>query len=170
MICHNLSKEQQMSEENQEVPGDYDYQDDFNLDSDYAEVPIVPGGSYLCNIVEVALNPEIHALQFKIQLQGNEAVCSDGVTPVDGQGGMYNIWLPKPGDANLQTPGGQNKKQWKINNLKESLDKLEIDAPTVVAMREQIASGAWLKDGVSVVMKLETYQGKVSSKAQSLAV
>jgi len=153
----------------QEAPAT-EYNDDFDLDSDYKPVPLIPAGEYQGNIVEARLDDQIGAIVIVGQLQNNpEQVCSDGETPVDGQSVALKIWLPKSGDENTMTPKGtQTKRQWKLNNIKDTLDKLGIVAPTMTAIRDQIASGEWLRDGVLISVEVSTYKGQVSNDARSI--
>lgn len=160
-----------MTEETQEQPETpVEYNDDFDLDSDYKPVPLIPSGDYAGNIVETRVDDQIGAIVIVGQLQNNpEQVCSDGDTPVDGQSVALKLWLPKSGDETTMTPkGNQTKRQWKLNNIKESLDKLGIVAPTMTAIRDQIASGAWLLDDVVISVEVSTYKGQVSNDARSI--
>jgi hypothetical protein len=158
-----------MTEETQDAPAT-EYNDDFDLETDYKAVPLVPKADYSGNITKVELNPELPALIFTVQLQGNPGeVCSDGETPVDGNSVSLMIWLPKPGDKDLSTPkGNMSKHQWKINNLKENLDAMGISAPTMVAIREGIADGSFLKDNVTVSVDVKTYKGTTSNEVKSI--
>lgn len=168
-LCHQLFKEKQMSEEEKEVVA---YDDEFDLDKDYKPVPLIPQGEYNGNIVEARMDDGIGAVVIVGQLQGNpEMMCSDAETPVDGQSVALKIWLPKPGDESAMTPkGNQTKRQWKLNNLKECMDKLGINAPTLSAMREQMAEGKWNLDNVTISVEVSTYKGQVSNDARSITV
>ena len=77
-------------------PGDFDYPGvpgegavpnittDFNLDDEYKADPIVPAGTYFANVTKVWFDGEKNTINWKLVLDGNEAVMSDGETPVDG--------------------------------------------------------------------------------------
>lgn len=155
-------------QDTEEVP--FEYEDEFNLDEDYVPVPIIPPGPYNANLVKVVLNAEMGAIVFSSQLQNNpQAVCSDGATPVDGQQVTMRLWLPKPGDENTMTKSGkQTKRQWKLNTIKETLDKLGISAPTITEIKRQIEAGEWNKDGVSVDVVVNTYKGQISNDVSSI--
>lgn len=160
-----------MSEE-QEEKEVIAYDDEFDLDKDYKPVPLIPQGDYNGNIVEARVDDEIGAIVLVAQLQGNpEIMCSDAETPVDGQSVALKIWLPKPDDGSKMTPKGtQTKRQWKLNNLKECMDKLGINAPTVSAMREQIAEGKWNIESVVVAVEVNVYKGTTSNDARSMTI
>jgi len=162
-----------MSEEEvdtEEVP--FEYEDEFNLDEDYVPVPIIPPGPYNANIVKVILNAEMGAIVFSTQLQGNpNATCSDGATPVDGQQVTMRLWLPKPGDETTMTKSGkQTKRQWKLNTIKETLDKMGISAPTISEIKRQVEAGEWNRDGVSVDVAVNTYKGQISNDVTAINV
>lgn len=161
-----------MTDENQEPQPDYDYTDEFNLDKDYVPVPVIPAGPYNANIVSAKLDTALGAIVIMCQLQGNpDANCSDGTTPVDGQQVAFKLWLPKPGDeATMTKSGKQTKRQWKLNTIKETLDKLGINAPTISEIKNQIAAGTWNKDGVSVDVTVDTFKGQVNNNVNSINI
>lgn len=161
-----------MEETESEEQAAYEYEDEFNLDEDYVPVPIIPPGPYRANLVKTILNAEMGAIVFECQLQGNpQVVCSDGTTPVDGQVVTMRLWLPKPGDENLRTPNGkQSKRQWKLNTIKETLDKMGISAPTITEIKRQIEAGDWNKDDVSIDVTVNTYKGQVSNDISAINV
>lgn len=163
-----MTEETQPEEETQA----YEYEDEFNLDEDYVPVPIIPAGPYNANIVSAVINSEIGAIVITTQLQNNPGLtCSDGETPVDGQQVALKLWLPKPGDeAKMTKSQKQTTRQWKLNNIKDTLDSLGITAPTISEIRRQIDAGEWLRDGVSVDVTVDTYKGQVNNNVNAINI
>jgi len=144
---------------------------DFSLEDEYKEDPLAPQGQYFGNLVGVVVNSDAQCIEFKVVLAENGGVMSDGETPVDGSEHYNRVWLPKPGDEDIQSKGGKgNKRQTKINMMKTFADgmKINMDSPKVIM--ESIDEGVWV--GISVVVKLdvETYEGVTRNVVKKMVV
>jgi hypothetical protein len=143
---------------------------DFSLEDEYKPDPLAPQGTYRGHIIQVSFDQKNQAINWIVALQGNAGVMSDGETPIDGQRFNYQNWLPRIGDENIPTPSGRtNKRQAKINMLKQFADAMQInmDKPTVVA--QSISEGLWLGIPVIVKLGLETYEGRTRNRIERMA-
>lgn len=143
---------------------------DFSLEDEYKPDPLAPQGTYKGHVTQVSFDQKNQAILWYATLQGNSGVMSDGATPIDGQRFVFQNWLPRIGDENIPTPSGRtNKRQAKINMLKQFADAMQINMGTPAAVAEAISTGLWL--GIPVIVKLgvETYEGRTRNKIERMA-
>jgi len=142
---------------------------DFSLSDEYKPPSLIPKGRYEGNVVGVTYSKVKRAIIWKVTMEGNPGVCSDGETPVDGIQLVYNNWLPKPGDDREFTKDGRmTKRQVKINMMKDFADamKINMDSPAIIA--EQIAEATWVGLRVVCEVGISEYQGRVRNDINSM--
>lgn len=142
----------------------------FNLEDEYKPAPLAPQGTYKGHITQVSFDAKNQAITWYATLQGNTGSMSDGATPIDGQRFVYQNWLPRIGDENIPTPSGRtNKRQAKINMLKEFADMMKISMGTPAAVAQALSEGLWLGIPVIVKLGLETYEGRTRNRIERMA-
>jgi len=162
-------------------PGDFDYPGtpgegavanittDFNLEDEYKADPSVPTGTYFANVTKVWFDSEKNTICWKLVLDGNEAVMSDGETPVDGVSLTYKNWLPNPGDENTPNSSGKStKRQTKINMLKRFADDLRVDMSTPQMIQDALLNHEWVGIRCVLVVSLREYEGKIFNDIKSI--
>jgi len=133
---------------------------DFDLEDEYKEEPLVPNGNYRGNVVGVSHEAKDYNIAWKVVLDGNGGVLSDGETPIDGWAGYYRNWLPKPGDDNEMTKDGrQTKRQAKVNMMKKFADGMKINMNTKKIIIESLMNQDWVGIPVIVAIGLDIYEG-----------
>ena len=138
---------------------------DFDLDSEYKPAPLIPGGNYRGNVIEVTHEASKYALAFKVCLAENGGFMSDGKTEIDGVHEVFRLWLPKPGDENeMQKNGRVTKRQGKINQMADFQNGMKINMKTAAAMAQAIAEQLWCGIPVIVTVDVETYQGNTRNR------
>ena len=143
--------------------------DDFSLEDDYKEPPLLPKSNYEGNVTKVSIDAKSHAILWQVVLDGNGGMQSDGVTPVDGQMVFYRNWMPKASDANTMIKSGtMTKRQWKINALKEFADEMQVNMNSAKEIKKHIEDGDWI--GLRVLCKVDIgqYQGKFRNEVASM--
>jgi hypothetical protein len=134
---------------------------DFSLDDEFKPDPLAPTGNYFGHTVAVAFEQGNQAVAWKVTLNDNGGVMSDGETPIDGQSFYYRNWLPRPGDENLMTVSGRStKRQAKINMMKQFATEMQVNMDTPAAIMEGIESGEWVDIPVLVGLGIDEYQGR----------
>jgi hypothetical protein len=142
---------------------------DFDLEDEYKTEPLVPGGNYRGNVIAVAYEPADHAVAFKVTLDGNGGVMSDGETAIDGWSGYRRVWLPKRGDENVMTKDGrQTKRQSKINMSKRFAENMKINMNTPKIIATAIANQDWVGIPVIVAIVLSEYQGVTRNQINNM--
>lgn len=142
---------------------------EFNLDDEYKPTPLAKAGTYLANVIGVEYKKEKHCIAFKICLDGNEGLMSDGETPLDGQHFIYNIWLPKPGDdKEYETNGRVTKRQGKINRMKKTADKLKVNMSTPRIIAVAIANSEWVGLQVLATLSVSEWNGEFKNDVDDL--
>lgn len=132
----------------------------FNLENDYHEEPLVPQGNYYASVTGVSLDTEKAAIVWKIVLQGNGAVMSDGETEVEGATLFFRNWLPRPGDeTEMTTTGRTTKFQSKVNQLAKFAKGMNINMNTPQAIQDAIDDGEWIGLDVLATVTISEYQG-----------
>lgn len=159
-------------------PGDFDHDDSnpmhsfdatFDLETEAKDDPLVPQGTYEANVTKVWYDAERCAIKWQLTLEGNEAVMSDGETPVDGATVINSNWLPRPGDEDTPTASGRStKRQSKINMLKKFADAMQIDMSTPKAIQEALINQEWLGLRAQVTVGLREYEGRVYNEVKSM--
>ena len=141
---------------------------DFSLEDEYKQPPLVPQGNYQGNVTLVA--PSKGAIVWTVTLDGNDGFQSDGETPIDGQLVWYRNWLPKSGDENEMTKsGGQTKRQWKINALSDFAKVMGVNMNTPTKIVEAIENGDWIGLRVVCAVSLDEYQGVVRNVVNKMS-
>jgi hypothetical protein len=134
---------------------------DFSLDDEYKPDPLAPVGNYFGHTVAVAFEQGNQAVSWKVTLNDNGGVMSDGETPIDGQSYYYRNWLPRPGDESVMTVSGRStKRQAKINMMKQFSEEMQVDMENKVAIMKGIESGEWVDIPVLVGLVIDEYQGR----------
>ena len=132
----------------------------FNLENDFHEEPLVPQGNYYASVTGVSLDTEKAAIVWKIVLQGNGAVMSDGETEVEGATLFFRNWLPRPGDeTEMTTTGRTTKFQSKVNQLAKFAKGMNINMNTPQVIQEAIDDGEWIGLDVLATVTISEYQG-----------
>lgn len=132
----------------------------FNLENDYHEDPLVPQGNYYASVTGVSIDTEKAAIVWKIVLQGNGAVMSDGETEVEGASLFFRNWLPRPGDeTEMTTTGRTTKFQSKVNQLAKFAKGMNINMNTPQAIQDAIDNGEWIGLDVLATVAISEYQG-----------
>lgn len=145
----------------QEQPEGTHIESDFSLDDEYKPDPLAPTGNYFGHTVGVAFEQGNQAVAWKVTLNDNGGVMSDGETPIDGQSFYYRNWLPKPGDENLMTVSGRStKRQAKINMMKQFATEMQVNMDTPLDIMTGIESGEWVDIPVLVGLGIDEYQGR----------
>jgi hypothetical protein len=96
---------------------------------------------------------------------------SDGETPIDGSHHYYRNWLPKSGDEDELTKSGRgNKRQSKINMMKQFADgmKISMNSPAIIA--ESIANQDWVGMQVMTTISINEYMGVTRNQIDKMVV
>ena len=144
--------------------------DDFNLDTDVVESPLIPNGNYLAIVTGVSIDHEKHSIVWKLVLQGNEgSIMSDGETEVDGATLFYRNWLPKPGDDTEMTSSGKlTKRQSKLNQLAKFVKALHLEVTTMSDIVREIEEGDWIGLDVVVTVASREWQGAFNNEVTKM--
>ena len=153
-----------------DTTSNHSFSSDFNLDSDYIADPLFNNGIYRANVTSVKLDLEAHAIIWELVCDGNEdAVKSDGETPIDGSKLYFRNYLPKSEDAELMTSSGSmTKRQSKINQLKKFADKMQISMNNMAEIAEHCDNADWIGITVLATTKNEEYNGNISTKVNDM--
>lgn len=138
--------------------------DNFSLEEDFIPDPLIPQGTYKGNVVGVTYDNAKCYISFEVCLDGNGGVKSDGETLIDGSRLTNFVFLPKPGDENERTKNGKNKRQNKINMLKEFAEGMKINMNTPADIKEALDNNEWIGLAVQVTVESDEYQGRVRDK------
>jgi hypothetical protein len=144
---------------------------DFDLEEEYKPEPLIPGGNYRGNVIGVVYEPERSAIAWKIALDGNGGVMSDGETSVDGSHQYFRNFIPKPGDeAEMAKDGRQTKRQTKINMMKRFADgmKINMNSPQIIA--ESIQNQDWIGLPVICAIVLNEYLGVTRNQINTMVI
>jgi len=141
----------------------------FNLENDFQEDPLVPQGNYYASVTGVSIDAEKCAIVWKLVLQGNGAVMSDGETEVEGSTLFFRNWLPRPGDENEMTSTGRTTKfQSKVNQLAKFAKGMGINMNTPAAIQEAVENGEWIGMDVLAAVTISEYQGNTRNDISRL--
>ena len=147
-------------EPDQNEEGGFSPDTSFNLEDEYKPEPLLSSGNYRGNIIGVAFNAEQNAIAWKVALDGNGGVMSDGETPIDGSHHYYRNWLPKPGDEDEPTKDGRsNKRQSKINMMKRFADDMKVNMNSPTIIMESITNQDWVGLEVMTTVSINEYMG-----------
>lgn len=143
---------------------------DFDVEDEYKPDPLIPKGTYHGVVTDTKFDAKQFCIVWDICLHDNGGYCNDGSTPIDGQHVYYRNWLPKPGDENLMIKSGKtNKRQSKINMLKDFEVKLGIDMGTPAKIAAGLQEKAWIGIELDVDVVLDEYEGRVRNTASKVA-
>jgi len=144
---------------------------DFSLEDEYKPEPLTPGGNYRGNVISVVFATEQNAIVWKIALDNNGGLMSDGETPIDGSHHQYRNWLPKPGDEDEPTKDGRsNKRQSKINMLKRFADGMKINMDTPAIIAESLTNQEWIGIPVMVTLSINEYMGITRNQIDKMVI
>ena len=144
---------------------------DFNLEEEYKVDPLIPGGNYRGNVIAVVYDIEKHSIAWKVALDGNGGVMSDGETPVDGSHQYFRNFLPKVGDKNEMTKDGRmTKHQSKVNMMKVFADGMNINMNTKEEILEAIGNQDWVGIPVIASLVLNEYMGITRNQINKMVV
>ena len=143
---------------------------DFSLDDEFKPDPLAPVANYLGSVAAVALEVGNQAVAWKVVLNDNGGVMSDGETPIDGQAFYYRNWLPRVGDENKMTASGRStKRQAKINMMKQFSEEMHIEMDSPPQILAAIESGDWVGIDVVVSLTIDEYQGRTRNNISSMS-
>lgn len=155
-----VEEQEEREEQEQEQEGIFSPNTDFDLEDEYKPEPLLSSGNYRGNVIGVVYDAEKNAIVWKVALDGNGGVMSDGETAVDGSHHYYRNWLPKVGDeAELTKDGRSNKRQSKINMLKRFADDMNVNMNTSAIITESITNQDWIGLGVIATITINEYMG-----------
>ena len=133
----------------------------FNVDDEYKVEPLIPKGTYHAAATKISFTPAQNAITWDFCLHDNGGVMNDGETPIDGAHSYFRNWLPKPGDENIPTTSGKtNKRQSKINQLKQFSTELSLNMSTPAAIAEALVNQEWIGTEADVEIDITEYQGR----------
>ena len=134
---------------------------DFNVDEEYKPDPLIPKGIYHGVVISTKFNPAQYCIVWDFCLHDNGGVMNDGQAPIDGAHVFFRNWLPKPGDESIATKSGKtNKRQSKINMLKDFQEALNIDMSTPAKIATGIQEQVWVGVEADLEVDAEEYQGR----------
>lgn len=134
----------------------------FDLADEYKEDPLAPQGTYNGIVKNVEFNGKLNSITWTVVATNNPGmVMLDGNTPIDGTEYQFNNWLPKKGDENIRSKGGKsNKRQVKINMLKNFQDDMEINMNTPARVQTSMEESEWIGISVVFALKIDSYRGR----------
>lgn len=142
---------------------------DFDLQDEYKPEPLVPGGNYRGNVIGVVFMLEQNAIVWKVALDNNGGLMSDGETPIDGSHHHYRNWLPKPGDEDEPTKDGRsNKRQSKINMMKRFADGMNINMDTPSIIADALTGQDWVGIPVMITLSINEYMGTTRNQIDKM--
>lgn len=138
---------------------------EFDLEDEYKPEPLVPNGNFRGNVTGVAFDPQQNCIAWKVTLDGNGGLMSDGETSIDGWAGYKRVWLPKVGDDNVMTKDGrQTKRQSKINMMKRFAEDMRVNMNSPKLIATAIANQDWVGIPVIVAMGMGEFEGRVRNE------
>lgn len=133
----------------------------FDVEDEYKADPLVPKGTYHGVATKVTYQPAQYCIVWDFCLHDNGGAMNDGVTPIDGVHVFFRNWLPKSGDEIIMTKSGKNnKRQSKINMLKDFQDGLGIDMSTPGKIATALAEQQWMGIEADVEVDVDEYLGR----------
>ena len=142
---------------------------DFNVTDEYKPDPLIPKGTYHGVVTKVSFTPAQSCIVWDVCLHDNGGSMNDGETPIDGAHVWFRNWLPKPGDENELTKSGKNnKRQSKINMLKDFSNELNIDMSTPTQIATSLSEAEWIGIEVDADVDIDEYQGRFRNNVNRL--
>lgn len=134
---------------------------DFNVEDEYKPEPLIPKGTYHGVATKVTFQPSQFCIIWDFCLHDNGGLMNDGDTPIDGAHVYFRNWLPKPGDENeLTKTGRNNKRQSKINMLKDFENAMDIDMSTPQKIAQALNEQTWIGVEADLDVDIDEYMGK----------
>lgn len=134
---------------------------DFNVEDEYKPEPLIPKGTYHGVATKVTFQPAQFCIVWDFCLHDNGGQMSDDDTPIDGAHVPFRNWLPKPGDENeLTKTGRNNKRQSKINMLKDFENVMGIDMSTPARIAQALNEQTWVGVEADLDVDVDEYMGK----------
>jgi hypothetical protein len=134
---------------------------DFNVNDEYKPPPLIPKGSYHGVATKITFEPAKYCIVWDFCLHDNGGAMNDGETPIDGAHVYARNWLPRPGDESEMTKSGKsNKRQSKINMLKDFQEALQIDMSTPFQIATALSEQAWIGVEADVAVDVEEWEGR----------
>jgi len=142
----------------------------FDLEDEYKEDPLAPQGTYNGIIKNVEFSGKNNAIVWTAVATANPGMMMlDGTIPVDGTEYKYYNWLPKKGDEKIPSKGGKsNKRQVKINMLKQFQDDMEVDMNTPQKVKQALEDSEWIGISVTMGIGIDSYQGRTRNTVNSM--
>ena len=134
---------------------------DFNVEDEYKAEPLIPKGTYHGVATKVTFQPSQFCIVWDFCLHDNGGAMNDGETPIDGAHVFFRNWLPKPGDeAEMTKNGRNNKRQSKINMLKDFENSLGVDMSTPAKIATALNEATWVGVEADLDVDIDEYMGK----------
>jgi hypothetical protein len=134
---------------------------DFDVNDEYKPDPLIPKGTFHAVAIKVAFNPAQLCIVWEFCLHDNGGFLSDGQTPIDGAHVWVRNWLPRPGDETIMTKSGRNnKRQSKINMLKDFETQLGLDMSTPSKIAVALSEQQWIGVEADLDVDAEESQGR----------
>lgn len=134
---------------------------DFNVDDEYKPEPLIPKGTYHGVATKITFQPSQFCIVWDFCLHDNGGVMNNGDTPIDGAHVFFRNWLPKPGDENeLTKTGRNNKRQSKINMLKDFQSSIGVDMSTPAKIAQALNEATWVGVEADLDVDIDEYMGK----------
>ena len=142
---------------------------DFDVKDEYKPDPLIPKGIFHAAATKIKFDPAQSCIVWDFCLHDNGGVMNDGITPIDGAHVFYRNWLPKPGDEGIPTKSGKtNKRQSKINMLKDFEEVLGIDMSTPAKIAGSLQDQTWIGVEADLEIVVEEYQGRYRNVANKV--
>ena len=156
-----MSNEEFINEDENIDPADALGKLDFNVEDEYKPEPLIPKATYHAVATKITFQPSQFCIVWDFCLHDNGGVMNDGETPIDGAHVFFRNWLPKPGDENeLTKTGRNNKRQSKINMLKDFENAMGIDMSTPQKIAQALNEQAWIGVEADLDVDVDEYMGK----------
>jgi len=134
---------------------------DFNVEDEYKPEPLIPKGTYHGVATKITFQPSQFCIVWDFCLHDNGGSMNDGDTPIDGAHVFFRNWLPKPGDENeLTKTGRNNKRQSKINMLRDFENAMGIDMSTPAKIAQALNEQTWIGVEADLDVDVDEYMGK----------
>ena len=156
-----MANEEFINEDENVDPADALANLDFNVEDEYKPEPLIPKGPYHGVATKITFQPAQFCITWDFCLHDNGGSMNDGDTPIDGAHVFFRNWLPKPGDENeLTKTGRNNKRQSKINMLKDFENSLGIDMSTPQKIAQALNEQLWVGIEADLDVDVDEYLGK----------
>jgi hypothetical protein len=156
-----MANEEFINEDENIDPADALANLDFNVEDEYKPEPLIPKGTYHAVATKITFQPSQFCIVWDFCLHDNGGSMNNGDTPIDGAHVFFRNWLPKPGDENeLTKTGRNNKRQSKINMLKDFENAMGIDMSTPQKIAQALNEQTWVGVEADIDVDADEYMGK----------